>query len=111
MISHLEFCFAMGGTLCLLGDLVTFKKRCEHQIPASCECRKYCCIVVEMLKDTRRTLCMDSQVNVRSTFIHIVEKTGNVSAIWPDSLKKKCALVKVVDTLYAIPLPNRYERD
>ena len=98
------------GTLCLLGDLVVFKISCEHQSPATCVCEKHSCILVEMLKTHRRPLCKDSQVGVESSFINVVEKTGNVCAIWPNMVQKKCVLVEV-DQLYVIPLPNVYERD
>lgn len=99
------------STFCLINDLVIFKQVCLHQSPAYCACIKHCCVIVEALAKSSSPLCKDSQINVKSTFIHEVKKTGNVSAIWPDIRIMKCVLIETVDKLYITPLPNHYERD
>ncbi|KAL7379236.1 hypothetical protein ABVT39_024702 [Epinephelus coioides] len=103
--------YLKDGKLCLINELVIFKQTCEHQNPGYCACTKHCCVLVEVLAKSSRPLCKDSQINVQSTFIHEVKKTGNLSAIWPDMITMKCVVVETVDRLYITPLPNRYERD
>lgn len=95
----------------LINNMVVFKQNCAHENPAYCACTKHCCVLVEELSKSSRPFCKDSQINVESTFIHEVRKTGNLSAIWPDTITLKCVIVETVDKLYVTPLPNQYERD
>ena len=103
--------YLKDGTLCLINYLVIFKQKCAHQSPAYCACAKHCCVLVEVLAKSSRPLCKDAQINVQSTFIHEVMKTGNFTAIWPDMITMKCVVVETVDKLYITPLPNPYEWD
>ncbi len=103
--------YLKDGTLCFIKDLVIFKQKCSHQNPGYCACTKHVCVLVEVLAKSGRPLCKDSQINIQSTFIHEVRKTGNLSAIWPDMMTMKCVVVETVKKLYITPLPNPYEQD
>ena len=103
--------YLKDDTFCLINDLVVFKQECSHQIAALCSCAKLCCLVVEVLAKSSRPICKDSQIGVKTTFIHEVKKTGMVNAIWPDTIQMKCVVIDTDDRLYISPLPNKFERD
>lgn len=62
---------------------------------------------IEVLVQSSSPLCKDSQINVRSMFVHEVSETGT----WPGMIRMKCVVVETTDNLYITPLPNPYERD
>lgn len=55
--------------------------------------------------------CRDAQLNILSTFINEVSHSHYVFAVHPQSLKRKCVMVKSKYKMYVIPLPNNVERD
>lgn len=101
------------GTVCFINDLVIFSPMCARQIAAFCPCAKECCVLVEVLAKSSRSVCKDSKINVHSTFIHEVRNTRTVPAIWPDMIKKKrvVVVVETVNNLYVTPVLNQYERN
>lgn len=69
------------------------------------------CILVKELAKSGGKVCRDAQLNIFSTFINEVSHTHNVFAVHPQSLERKCVMVKSKDKMYVIPLPNNVERD
>ena len=81
--------------------MVIFKQMCSHQISVFCPIAKLCCVLVKVLAKSvpvsTKSVCKDSQINVQSTFIYEVKRTGTVNAVWPNMIKTKCAIVETRD--------------
>jgi len=96
------------GTFCEIMTLVDFT--CEDRAFTASTNNRFCVLVKELAKSGGK-LCRDAQLNISSTFIYEVSHTNNVFAVPPQSLKRKCVLIRSKDKLYVIPLPNNMERD
>jgi len=83
---------------------------CEDRASTASTNNRFCVLVKELAKSGGK-LCRDAQLNISSTFIYEVSHTNNVFAVPPQSLKRKCVLIRSKDKLYVIPLPNNMERD
>jgi len=96
------------GTFCEIMTLVDFT--CEDRASTASTNNRFCVLVKELATSGGK-LCRDAQLNISSTFIYEVSHTNNVFAVPPQSLKRKCVLIRSKDKLYVIPLPNNIERD
>ncbi len=96
------------GTFCEIMSLVDFT--CEDGASTASTNNRFCVLVKELAKSGGK-LCRVVQLNISSTFIYEVSHTNNVFAVPPQSLKRKCVMIRSKDKQYVIPLPNNTERD
>lgn len=96
------------GTLC---EIMTLVALTSDDGTSSASTTNGFCVLVKELSKSGRKVCRDIKLNISSTFINEVSHTNNVFVVHPQSLKRKCIMVKSKDKMYVIPLPNTIERD
>ncbi|XP_052412533.1 uncharacterized protein LOC127957875 [Carassius gibelio] len=96
------------GTFCEILTLVAYTS--EDGASSVFDTNSFCLLVKELAKSGRKVY-RDAQLNISCTFLTEVCHTNNVFAVHPQSLERKCVMVKSKDKMYVSPLPNNVERD
>jgi hypothetical protein len=98
------------NTLCLVKELVIFKRDCLCDV-AACNCELYPYVILKKLQVKDTAFFTYQRLRITCSEILEVQGTAETIAKRVQVLRQKCVAVQRGNKLFSVPIPNRFETD